>query len=190
MAGPRLLILNILTPVQKVMQRLGNPEPRISYQFVRKIVPQLKDGDILLSRENYRLTNIFVPGFWGHAAIYRKGYAIEAIGSGVRKEDIYRWLYQKDSVCVLRTRLDENDTKAAATIAVHQIGAPYDYLFSPEAKAFYCSELVTYAYDKVTSGKFPFKPRKSFGVETSTPQDLYNAAVIDGKFDLIFEEKN
>lgn len=190
MAGPRLVILNLLTPVQKWMQTIGNPEPRISYRFVREAVPLLMDGDILLSREEWRLTNPFVPGTWGHAAIYRKGFAIEAIGSGVRREDIFRWMYQKDSIAVIRpVGVDAEDMKGAAVIASQQIGAPYDYLFEPSAKAFYCSELITYAYDVVTCGKFPFKPRESFGVETSTPQDLYNA-ISDGKFTLIIEEIN
>lgn len=167
------------------MQKIGNPEPQISYQFVDEATKVLKNGDLLLSRENWRLTNPFVPGFWGHAAVYKDGFAIEAIGTGVRRENIYRWMYQKDSIAILRPR--SGNGELIASIAEAQIGAEYDFLFEPNAKAFYCSELYVYSYNWAHDTKRIYLIDQ-FGVETSTPQDLYNLR--ENVFDVIKEERN
>jgi uncharacterized protein YycO len=186
----RLVILDLLLPLQKLAQKCGNPEPRITEKFVTQARCLLQDGDVLLSRENWRLTNPFVPGFWGHAAIYRDGRVIEAVGSGVRTEQFFRWAYGKDHIAILRpVGVSASVRYIASTIARDQIGAEYDFKFDPSTKAFYCSELVTYAYSVATDGKFDFKLREFWGVLTSTPQDLYNA-IQDDKFELILEETN
>lgn len=189
MAGPRLKILNALEPVQRFMQTLGNPEPKISHKFVEDVLNTIKVGDVLLSRENWRLTNPFVPGFWGHAAIYFGSFkVIEAIGKGVVEENLFRWLYQKDSVAILRPRtLSQDELELAARIAFAQKGLPYDYQFKPSAESFYCSELVTFAYGAATGNKFEFYPRETLGVKTVLPQDFWDAK---RQFELLIFEIN
>ena len=193
MAGPRLLLLNSLAPIQKIMQKLGNPEPRISQKLVTEVMALIQVGDILISREEWKLTNPFVPGFWGHAAIYYGSQlVVEAVAPEVRTDFLERWLYQKDSVAVLRPlgpEIREGDPELAARIAYAEKGKGYDYGFVPTAKAFYCSELITYAYGMATGDAFNFYPRKTLGVKTVLPQDFYDA-VKDGKFKLICEEIN
>lgn len=171
------------------MQTIGNPEPRISHEFVELVLKNIQVGDVLLSRERWRLTNPFVPGYWGHAAIYfGSDKVIEAIGSGVRDESLLRWLYQKDSVAILRpVGLQRDECELAARIAFAQKGLPYDYQFVPNANAFYCSELVTFAYASATAGRFNFYPRETLGTNTVLPQDFWDA--ID-KFDRVASEIN
>jgi uncharacterized protein YycO len=178
----RRLILSALTPVQKWAQKIGNPEPRISEKFVNDLKAKIQDGDILLSREEWRLTNPFVPGFFGHSAMYRDGRVIEAVGEGVRSECYYRWMYSKDHVAALRPPLSQAVRYIASTIARDQIGAPYDYQFEDDPKAFFCSELTRYAYRIATDGKFD--------PSTMTPQDQYDACKNAKTFDLILEEIN
>lgn len=191
MAGPRLLLLNSLAPIQKIMQRLGNPEPRITEALVREVMLKIQVGDILLSREEWKLTNPFVPGLLGHAAIYYGSQlVVEAVAPEVRTDFLERWLYQKDSVVVVRpVGLTQDDRELAARIAYAEKGKDYDYGFVPTAKAFYCSELITYAYAMATGDAFEFYPRKTFGVKTVLPQDFYDA-VKDGKFEIIAQEFN
>jgi len=193
------MLLEALTPVQRVMQKLGNPEPQLSAAFVEKAISKLRDGDILLSRENWKLTNLFVPGYWGHAAIYYSGKIIEAIGdykdpvdgkikNGVRAENPERWLFQKDSVAILaplQTLI--NKAALAAEIAASEINTPYDYRFEPSTKAFYCSELVINSYKEACTDKDPFVLKKQFGVVTSTPQDIYEMRNL---FFVLMEERN
>lgn len=181
------------------MQKLGNPEPRLSVAFTNQAKKIIRTGDILLSHENLKLTNLFVPGYWGHAAMYKHGKVIEAIGdysylgkkyNGVRLEDYYRWCYQKDSAVLLRPKFSHHYINSlAAHYAAEQVLKPYDYGFSPNTKAFYCSELCTYAYDEAMKDfglASPFVLRKQFGVLTSTPQDFYDS----GLFDILLEERN
>lgn len=197
----RYLILISLGPIQRLAQKIGNPEPQLSDKFVREVMLTIQDGDVLLSRENWKLTNPFVPGFWGHAAIFFDGKVIEAVGdfkdeegklgNGVRRESLPRWLYQKDSVVLLRPRFaTEQEAELAGRLADLKVGTGYDYLFTPSTETFYCSELITFAYQEAMASvgkESPFIIRKQLGVETTTPQDIYDAK---DKFEIFAEEIN
>jgi uncharacterized protein YycO len=174
----RIFILRLLIPVQKVMQLIGNPEPKIQSRFVQRVVDQIQDGDLLLSRENWRLTNPFVPGYWGHAATYYQGNVIEAVGTGVRSVNIYQWLYQKDSVALLRASLLTEEVRAQIGIlAKSQVGKKYDFIFKPHNAQWFCSELWIWGHNKVAPRHI--KP-------DGTPQDLYDTATLE----ILDESKN
>lgn len=86
--GPALTVKNALRivgnlgfsvwfPVQKnVSQLMGNIKvwrsgsTLISEQQIRTLAPELRPGDILLQRREWYATNIGIPGFWTHAALY------------------------------------------------------------------------------------------------------------------------
>jgi len=184
----RIIILSLLTPVQRWMQKIGNPEPKISSFFAEYAVKNLEDGDLLLSKEDWRLTNLFVPGKWGHAAVFYQGNVIEAIGSGVRKENVHRWLYQKDSVCILRPRIKKELRSCIGTVCRAQIGKPYDYEFIADADSFYCSELYVWAHNQFCAPVAMLRFKKYMFLETSTPQALYDMR--QKYFDMIAEELN
>ncbi len=50
--------------------RKGKMHPQVQPQLVHWIEPQLKPLDILLEKTPFRLTDRFIPGHWGHVAIW------------------------------------------------------------------------------------------------------------------------
>ncbi len=64
-------------PVQKGISNLMSDirvrrghEFLISQEQIKKMIPELEPGDIMLQRREWCLTNIGLPGFWTHAALY------------------------------------------------------------------------------------------------------------------------
>lgn len=143
-------ILNLFTPIQKMMQKLGKAEPLMTRNQVDEILNLAKQGDILLSYETQRFTSNFIKGYYKHAAIISsKMTVVEAVGSGVREVDLEEWLFDKDSVCLIRSKYDFLTAKEAAANAIYYIGKPYDYSFSLVDERVYCSELIYLCYAKI-----------------------------------------
>lgn len=153
-----------------MMQRLGKPETLITRQQVNKILESVKPGDILLSHETYRLTSMFIKGFWDHAAIVSsRGTVIEAVGTGVREVDLEEWLFKKDYVKVVRTYLSDAVCLSAGVASLEFIGFKYNFTFSwinpfhvaRNVRGVYCSQLVYECYLQALKTFKHLMPQKS-----------------------------
>lgn len=139
----------------------------------RDLESVLEPGDILLEKTPFRLTNAFIPGFWGHAALWagterdmrvlgiwdhpvvrRHQKALrehrlvaEALRSGVQLNTLRHFL-NIDDLAVLRPRETTPAIRAAVVIeALRQVGKGYDFNFDVETSdRIVCSELIYKAY--------------------------------------------
>lgn len=133
---------------------------------------QLREGDLLfVAKEGANAITAVTQGVNSlqidHVAIYTtvggEGYALEAIDRGVTLSPLAEFLRRirekegKGRLVVGRVTEQGFDAKSSIRNAIRHIGKPYDSLFMPDDRAFYCSELVQKSY-VTTTGKMLFSP--------------------------------
>ncbi len=171
-------------------------------EVVEDLAGDLRAGDILIERTPFRLTNSFIPGRWGHAAVWvgtetelqalgiwddpvvrpyhdiiRAGRrVVEALRSGVELNSLDGFL-NVDDVAVLRHDTLAPAEKAEAILqALRQMGKRYDFNFDVETRdRVGCAELLYHAY-----GHVDWPTRKKLGRSTIIPDDIAVRALGDG----------
>jgi len=151
-------------------------------------------GDILLEKTPFRLTDKFIPGYWGHAAVWigtkqelialgiwdnpiikphhkeiEDGHqVIEAIRSGVSLSALHHFL-NIDDMAILRESKNDYDKKSEIVLrAFAQLGKAYDFNFDVETTdKIVCSELVYTCYPHI---KWPTS--KAVGRYTVSPDNI------------------
>lgn len=146
----------LITPIQKLLQRTGRQEAKITPEAVAIITEMAEEGDILVCYESGRPTSGLIKGIYDHAAILGEfDKVIEAVGDkfvdkinvgGVRDVHLIKWLYQVDGVALIRPNLPKYIRQAAAKNAAKYIGIGYDYQFKFGSEKIYCSELEYLCY--------------------------------------------
>lgn len=149
---------------------------------------KLEPGFTFITHIDGELTNVLIPGFWTHAAIYiGDNKVVEAIGKGVVVTDLLDFCFSKDYIAVLRPAIvSYNEQLKAAEVAkdLATKNLPYDYGFDPDDTAFYCGEAPAFCYKKGAAPRvIDWVGRETLGVDTYAPQDYWNA---DKKFDLMW----
>jgi len=168
------------------------------------IADNLQAGDILIERTPFRLTDSFIPGRWGHAALWVGSEAelqalgiwdspvvqpyrdmiqsgrrvIEALRSGVELNSLGHFL-NVDDVAVLRySKLGSADKAQVILQALRQMGKRYDFNFDVETRdRLGCAELIYHAY-----GQVDWPTRRQLGRSVIVPDDIALRAVGDGPF--------
>ncbi len=173
-------------------------DKHVSTSLRIQMLDNLKPGDVLVTRHDTALTNLFIPGFWPHAALYvgtvdeREAMGIkidsdteakwcgqacilEALKDGVRFRPITDTL-AVDKFVVLRPNLGAADIRLGIERVVRHEGKLYNFdfdFFSSERLV--CSEVVYRAFDGLGGLTFPLTERA--GRYTLSPEDLINFAV-------------
>ncbi|NQZ56567.1 MAG: Poxvirus G6 [Lentisphaeraceae bacterium] len=164
---------------------------------------QLKPLDILLEKTPFRLTDKFIPGHYGHVAIWlgseaelkrynlwdhpqikpyqqkiREGKCVlEALRDGVQLNTLAHFL-NVDDIAVLRCR--QLNVKMLMPKAFRQIGKEYDFNFDVETiDKIVCSELV---YQVFTSMTWPTE--RTMGRSTISPDNVAVKAQGGGPLEL------
>lgn len=131
---------------QPGVKPVGEPK-RIDPALREELLQKAKPGDVFVTRHDDAVSNLFLPGFWPHAALYLGGAQdLEVLGLGnLVPEGEGKWFLEakKDGVrlrrceetlhvdaCVLlRSPLGPVELAAAVRGAIRHVGKPYDFLF-------------------------------------------------------------
>jgi uncharacterized protein YycO len=203
LAELRGLLLDALYPFLKWAsgKHLPFTHKAVTGKQYYEVLPLLKSGHIFVTKIRGELTSVIIPGFWSHAAIYTpqvvgniNEFVTEAEDPGVVRTDLVSFLTSKDAFMVLEPiGTPDYVMELAADLAHRALGEPYDYKLQvtfcdPIPKAFYCSGLVWWAYDKACKEfKFPstFIAKKQLGVFTVSPDDIAKS----GRFRIIYDSR-
>ncbi len=175
---------------------------RVTTKVRERLERFLQPGDVLVTRHDDALSNLFLPGFWPHAACYigsneqRKKIGvrcdfkieetvrfIEAKKDGVKLRPAEDTL-QVDALVVLRPKLSEELRAAAISSGLKHTGKHYDFVFDfSKSDRLACTELIYRSYHGVSSIKFELESRA--GRYCLSAEDLINQSVGKGWFDPI-----
>lgn len=167
----------------------------------------LRAGDILLEKTPFRLTDNFIPGHWGHAAIWvgsedelrrlgiwehpavrphqaaiREGRGVvEALRAGVQINTLAHFLNVDDLAVLRHGAMDDGQRAEVIVQTLRQVGKAYDFNFDVETTdRIVCSELIYHAY-----GDIRWPVARHFGRATISPDNIAAEAVGDGPFSVI-----
>lgn len=169
------------------------------------LAQNLQAGDILLEKTPFRLTDNFIPGHWGHAAIWIGTKAelqalglwenpvvkphhaaieagrgvVEALRTGVEMNTLAHFL-NVDDVAVLRqsnpTPQSAEERAEVILQTLRQVGKSYDFNFDVEStRRMFCSKLVYHGYPRIN-----WPTSRFLGRFTVSPDDIAKRALEDG----------
>jgi uncharacterized protein YycO len=167
----------------------------------------LQAGDVLLEKTPFRLTDSFIPGHWGHAAVWigseaelrdldlwehplvvsyhtqiRQGRSvIEALRSGVEMNTLAHFMNVDDLALLRHQDLDRQSKRRVILQALRQVGKAYDFNFDTQSSnRIVCSELVYHAY-----GDVRWPTERKLGRVVVSPDNIAQEAVRGGSFEVI-----
>lgn len=174
------------------------------HDVLLEVYGNLQPGDILLEKTPFRLTDAFIPGHWGHVAIWvgneeqlrelgiwehplvqryqqdiRKGRGVvEALREGVTMNKLKHFLNVDDLAVLRHEQLSPAQRSEVVLQALRQVGKAYDFNFDVETTdRIVCSELVYHAY-----GDLRWPVARHLGRATISPDNVAVKATGDGPF--------
>lgn len=162
----------------------AKPHPE---QNTGRLMPYLKKWDIIIQKSPRRLTDKFIPGFFGHAAIYMgDSLFVEGIQKGIIISNPKHFAEGNSFLVIRMNEISPAQEKRIKQLIQGQIGKKYDYNFNagyPDKLT--CTELVFFVFDQVL-----WQRKKTMGICTMYP-DLLVKSILNNpafSFPLFFDE--
>lgn len=179
---------------------------RVTPGVRRKLSRILEPGDVIITRHDDAASNLFLPGFWPHGALYigteSQRKKIDATGETWRRHPcpdpncvlearkdgvLFRPLDDTlgvDACVVLRPKLPIPEIREAIARAMTHHGKRYDFEFDfRRSDRLVCTEVIYRAYHGIGDVEFELKTRA--GRVCLSAEDLLDCAVESKFFDLI-----
>ena len=146
----------------------------------------LRPGDIILSRDNWKLSSFLIPGDLVHASLcvgkaeVSGSFEIaEMVGTGYRRSEFYDICHEADRVVILRCKdWDDLYVKQVIEACLSFDGADYDIKFDLGIKTLYCSELIV-ASDTEKRLQVSYADLIGIGRPYISPMGIYSAKNVD-----------
>jgi len=176
----RRFILDLMEPVLLGIRKIRLPAPRLDKRVhLEQLGKILSPGQLILSRSDLYLTNVFNSGVYKHSSVYiGHGRVVEAVWPKVRIIPLEDWLKDKSHIVLLENTAIENSHEwfELVKIAEAVAGSEYDmdfhieYEFEP-IKRYYCHELGWYLHNQVAPKTLP-DPKFFMGSHTILADDF------------------
>ncbi len=178
---------------------------RVTEEVRTMLRPLLRPGDVFITRHDDAVSNLFLPGFWPHAALYigEKGER-EALGVHLDEADgrdlegfcfleakkdgvLFRPMHETlevDALMVLRPKLAKTQRAEALMRAMSHEGKLYDFMFDfRKADRLACTEVIYRGYHGI--GQVRFELKHHTGRPCLSAEDLIEQALGSGHFQKI-----
>jgi hypothetical protein len=181
---------------------------RVTPDVIETLKSKLQPGDVFITRHDDAMSNLFLPGFWPHGALFigspeaRKqrgmsdvsdGYkhsaqadinVLEAKKDGVLLRPIEETL-QVDAFVALRPKLTADQINEALSRGLSHAGKLYDFIFNfATSDRLVCTEVIYRAYHGV--GPIDFSLSTKAGRKCLSAEDFLNQAVENDWFEIVF----
>ena len=164
----------VTQPVQQELEKIAQP------------------GDILITRHHHALTNLFLPGYWPHAALYvgrnnrvlnnngwgKNSRTFEALKDGVHFRQLSETL-NVDAFVLIRPNFAQSEKMKAIQRVIQHEGKAYNFDFDFfRSDQLVCTEVIYRAYDGIDNKSIPLKER--MGNQTLSAEDLLDLSLDTG----------
>ena len=187
---------------QPFVKPVGAPK-RVTKEVCERAAELMQPGDILVTRHDDALSNLFLPGFWPHAALYigdeeervalgvsglpklcrqtgGKVCVLESKKDGVLLRALEETL-ELDAFVVLRPNLSEEDRAKAIARALEHEGKLYDFLFDfRQSDRLACTGLIYRTYHGL--GGVEFQLHERAGRVCLSAEDILDQSLVTRKF--------
>lgn len=190
---------------QPLVKKRGTGK-RITDEVRAELLSLVRPGDVFVTRHDDAMSNLFLPGFWPHAALYigsddERGAMgvgqsnpthqsidgevvfLESKKDGVLFRPAHDTL-QVDACVILRPKISQKNMTKALNRALSHGGKLYDFAFKFEsADKLACTELIYRTYNGF--GDIDFKLTERAGRQCLSAEDMLNQIISCGWFEVV-----
>ncbi|BDS07133.1 hypothetical protein NT6N_21730 [Oceaniferula spumae] len=188
-------------------RRMPGQLKRVTREVVETVGAMLRPGDVFVTRHDDAMSNLFLPGFWPHAALYigslqeRGDLGVAAPPEDGRCMELIRFLEAKkdgvlfrpleetlrvDAFMVLRPKLAVRELAEALSRAISHEGKLYDFIFDfRKSDRLACTEVVYRSYHGI--GPVHFELKRHTGRPCISAEDLIEQALGSGHFEKVID---
>lgn len=192
-------LFNILEYSGRLASELSLPRPKQVTATIRNQLQTIVEpGDIFITRHSKALTNLFLPGFWPHAALYiglesdraimhehcamdgasnwcGENCTLEALKDGVQFRPLTETL-NVDAFVVLRPNFSKQEKSHAIARVIKHQGKGYNFDFDFfRSDRLVCTEVIYRAYDDINNIRIPLEER--MGRKTLSAENILDLSL-------------